>query len=142
MKRYFYLLTLVFVFVLPAVVGGVYLRDEISVSQLAVFVALVTIIGSIWDVWATKHGKTDSVWLWSFNKKQTLGVTFLGLPIEEYAFYVASSTYVVVMWEVIKQLLTKKASAALLLLAGLTIWTLTAILVPYFLGGRRDKLIG
>lgn len=102
MRRYYYLLTLTFVFVIPTIVAAFLMRDVISLQALIPFIVLVTVIGSIWDVWATRHGKKDRVWLWQFHRSQTLGKRFLGLPIEEYLFYTASSVYIIYMWEGIK----------------------------------------
>lgn len=102
MRRYYYLLTLTFVFCIPTIIAAVLLQDVIALRELVPFVVLVTIIGSIWDVWATRHGKRDRVWLWQFHQSQTLGHRFLGLPIEEYLFYTASSIYIIYMWEGLK----------------------------------------
>jgi len=51
-------------------------------------VFLLCILGSIifgwaWDYWATHS------WLWHFSPDHTLGVKFLGLPVEEYIFFVS-----------------------------------------------------
>src|SRR3989344_6438982 len=99
MKRFYYLITLTFVFIIPAIVAGLFLSKHISVEPLIPFIFAVTILGSIWDIWATRHSKKDRVWIWQFNNKETLGLKIFGLPIEEYLFYVVSSVYVVFMWE-------------------------------------------
>lgn len=46
----------------------------------------ICIIGSIlfalpWDYWATHF------WLWRFSPDHTLGIEFLGIPLEEYVFF-------------------------------------------------------
>ena len=109
--------------------------------QFIPFVLTVTVIGSIWDIWATKHKGRDPVWLWQFNAKQTLGITLLGLPIEEYLFYAASSVYVIFMWEGIRQMI-ENGGQLYVAIPLLTLWTLGAILLPYMFGPRGDKLIG
>ena len=107
MKKYYYLLTLIFVFCIPTIVAGFYLSNFISLKNLIPFVLCVSVIGSIWDIWAAKHGKKDRVWLWQFNRRQTLGYTLLGIPLEEYLFYIVSSVYVIFMWEGINLILSK-----------------------------------
>ncbi len=142
MKKFSYLLTLFGVFGIPAVFAGVFLSYYISLDSLLPFIITITIIGSIWDVWATRHGKRDRVWLWQFNHRQTIGMRFLGLPVEEYLFYVASSVYVIFMWESFK-LMTSNAPSEVYMATGLlSAWTLFAISLPYWLGRRSDKFIG
>ena len=114
----------------------------IDLKALVPFIVLVTIIGSIWDVWATRHGKKDRIWLWQFNRKQTMGIRFLGLPIEEYLFYVASSVYVIFMWEGLKLMIKGGNSQVYLVVTLLSAWTLFAILLPYVVGRKRDKFTG
>ncbi|MDZ4286272.1 MAG: lycopene cyclase domain-containing protein, partial [Candidatus Sungbacteria bacterium] len=92
--------------------------------------------------WATKHRSKDPIWLWQFNDKQTLGIKVLGLPIEEYMFYIASSTYVIYMWEGIKNMTQNNGGQLYIVVALLTLWTLIGILLPYKFGPRGDKLTG
>jgi len=93
--KFYYLISLLFVFVIPASAAAHFVIDRIPMINLLTFVAGITILGSIWDIWATRHGKKDPIWLWQFNFKDTLGVKLFGLPIEEYIFYIASSLYIV-----------------------------------------------
>src|ERR1700752_2661235 len=120
MKKYHYISGLFFVFFIPKVIPGFYLADFVDLAALIPFILLVTIIGSIWDIWATRHGKKDRIWLWQFNRSQTLGLRLLDLPIEEYLFYVVSSVYVIFMWESLKLMLqesTRQAYGIVLLLS-------------------------
>lgn len=143
MKRYHYLLSLLFVFCIPTVVAGFFLSEYISLDALIPFIVLVTIIGSIWDVWATRHGKKDRIWLWQFHHSQTIGIRFLGLPIEEYLFYVASSVYVIFMWEGLKLMVETNDSQVYTTIGLLALWTLVSIFVPYVFGKRKgDRFIG
>lgn len=142
MKRFYYLLTLLFVFCIPSVFAGFFLSNYISLSALIPFIITVTIIGSIWDVWATRHSKRDCVWLWQFNKRQTIGIKFLGLPIEEYLFYTASSVYVIFMWEGIKLMVLHNTLQIYSVVLLLSIWTVIAIGIPYIFAPKKDKFIG
>ena len=141
-RRYHYILTLSFVFVIPTIIASVVLSDEIYLGALLPFIVLVTIIGSIWDIWATRHGKKDRVWLWQFNGRQTLGIRLFGLPVEEYLFYVASSVYVVFMWEGFKLMLERSSFQVYQVIGSLAAWTIVSICVPYVFRKRGDKLIG
>ncbi len=141
MQKYYYCLSLLFVFVIPTAIAGVLLRNDIPWTALVPFIVLVTIIGSIWDVWATRHGRKDRIWLWQFNRRQTIGIRILGLPIEEYIFYVASSVYVIFMWQGF-QLMIRNSVEAYLIVGSLAVWTLISIAVPYLFRKRGDKLIG
>ncbi len=120
---------------------GLFLRNTIFLRDLIPFIIVVSIIGSIWDIWATKHKNKDAVWLWQFNGRQTIGIKFLGLPVEEYLFYLASSVYVIFMWEGIKQM-TLDAHSGVTIVLVVSVWTLIAILLPYKFGLKGDKLFG
>lgn len=142
MRRFYYLQSLILVFCIPSIIAGYFLSGTFSFQQLAVFVLVVTLVGSIWDVWAARHGPKDTVWLWQFHHSQTLGITFLDLPIEEYLFYVASSVYVVLMWEGIKEVIAGDAGGRIyFIIPALGLWTLTSILLPYFWGPKGDRFI-
>lgn len=139
--KFYYLGTLFFVFCIPTIIAGYFLSKNISLLPLVPFVVCVTLIGSIWDIWATKHGKVDRVWLWQFNRQQTLGITFLGLPAEEFLFYTVSSVYVIFMWEGIKLIMSKSTLDTYLIVIILSGWTLISIAVPYVISPQGDKLI-
>ncbi len=141
MKRFYYLITLISVFCIPSILAGVFLSKYISLSALVPFVISVAIIGSIWDIWATRHSRKDCVWLWQFNRSETLGIKFLGLPIEEYLFYVVSSVYVILMWEGMKLMVSNRSVDIYLVVGGLSIWTFISIAVPYFFAPKGDRFI-
>lgn len=53
-------------------------------------VFLYCILGSIifgypWDYWATHS------WLWHFSAAHIVGVSFFGLPLEEYVFFISEA---------------------------------------------------
>ena len=109
--------------------------NSISLLQLIIFVSTITVTGALWDLWATRHGKKDPFWIWAFNPKDTLGVQLLGVPIEEYFFYIFSSIYIVFMWKGIEL-------GFYFLIPALGVWTFIALLVPYKMSPQNDKLIG
>ncbi len=142
LEKYYYLMSLSLVFVIPSVIAGYFVPSTIAISQLIIFIFLVTIVGSLWDLWATQHGKKDSVWLWSFNTKNTLGIKFLGLPIEEYLFYTASSVYVIFLWTSIQLAMQTGNASLYFLMPCLAIWTALSISIPYKLSPNNDKVLG
>jgi lycopene cyclase domain-containing protein len=99
MKRYSYAASLSAVFLIPALAIWYALGIRVPVVQMLIFVLLITVVGSVYDVWAARHGRHDTHWLWSFNKTNTVGIEILDLPVEEYLFYTFSSLYVVIAWE-------------------------------------------
>lgn len=61
-----------------------YWRLLIQYKKTLLFCAIGAIIfGLPWDYWATHH------WLWHFSPDRTLGVEMLGIPAEEYVFFVS-----------------------------------------------------
>ncbi len=140
-SKYYYIVSLLVVFVLPAVVEGFFVIGNISILNLLTFVSGILILGSIWDIWATRHGQRDPIWLWQFNFKDTLGIKIFGLPIEEYLFYVSASVYIVFSWESIKYATETGNVFIYLLLSMLSVWSLLMILIPYKLRIKKDKVL-
>lgn len=140
MKRFYYLLSLLFVFVIPATIQAYFVLDRILIINLIIFIVWITIIGIIWDIWATRHGKRDPIWMWQFNSSETLGIKIFDLPIEEYIFYVASSAYIVFVWEGIKFALEEHNITMYFILPFLAVWSLLAVLILYLIKAKNDKL--
>ena len=138
--RLYYLLSLLLVFIIPAFMVAYFVWERIPTINLILFVAGITVLGGIWDIWATRHGKRDPVWLWQFNFRDTLGIKLFDLPIEEYIFYLASGIYIVFTWEAIRLALETKSTLMFMLIPFLGLWSLLAILIPYILKAKRDKL--
>ncbi len=130
MKRFYYLLSLIVVFVIPASIEAIFVYHRIRVRHLIYFVILITILGSVWDLWATKHGKKDKIWLWQFNYSDTLGIKLFDLPIEEYLFYITSSLYIIFVWEGIKLALDTNNVYMYLIIPLLGLWSLFGSIIP------------
>jgi lycopene cyclase domain-containing protein len=56
----------------------------------------------VWDVIVTARGH------WSFNSQYIIGVVFLGLPIEEWLFFIVIVFVSVFTWEALKVVLKEK----------------------------------
>lgn len=138
-SKFYYILSLLFIFIIPASIAGYFVAARIPILNLSIFVLSITILGGAWDIWATRHGKKDPIWLWQFNFKDTLGIKLFDLPIEEYLFYTASSLYVIFIWEGIKYALEKQDFLMYILLPFLGVWTLIFITLPYLLMNKTDK---
>lgn len=138
--RFYYLLSLLLIFVFPAVIAGYFIWKRIVLTDLIKFVAGITFLGSFFDIWATRHGKRDPIWLWQFNPKDTLGIQIFDLPIEEYLFYVVSSVYIVFMWEGIRFASESGNIFVYLLLSFLSIWILGVMIILYLIRLPRDKI--
>ena len=138
MRRFTYLLSLIFVFTIPAVAIFLCTSNHLNLFNLTTFIIGITLIGCGWDIWATRHGKNDAVWLWQFNKRNTLGLKLCGLPIEEYLFYIVTSAYIILIWQTVNSTyLSDKIRLSLLTCTA--IWSLAFIAIPYFLNIKGDK---
>jgi lycopene cyclase domain-containing protein len=135
--RFYYILSLLFVFVVPASFLAMLVWERIPFINFIFFVASITILGSIWDVWAVRHGKRDKTWLWQFNFRDTLGIKVFDLPIEEYLFYISSSLYIVLLWEGIKIAIETGNIFMYIVIPFLGVWSLLCILIPYRLKKKR-----
>lgn len=141
MKKYYYLLSLFFVFILPTIVIYAFIYNIIKLLPLFLFIFNILIIGSIWDIWATKHGKNDSFWIWQFNHQETLGIKFFGLPVEEYLFYIFSSTYIIFLWEGIKYGYEEQNFIMLFVLLFSSLISIFFILLPYIIKNKNDIIL-
>jgi lycopene cyclase domain-containing protein len=119
---------------------GSFILERINLGNLVSFILGITIIGSIWDIWATKHGKRDRVWLWQFNYADMLGVRFFGLPIEEYLFYVSTSAYIIFIWEGIRLASESRDPQIFNILGIVGVWSLVFIVLPYLIRPKKDKI--
>lgn len=137
--KFYYLTSLFFIFVLPACVVAYFVLDRIPLPNLVTFIVGITVLGSIWDIWATRHGRRDPIWLWQFNFKDTLNVKLFDLPVEEYLFYIASSVYIIFIWEGIRYALETGSLLMYVLLPFVGIWSLLLTLVPYVIRAKGDK---
>ncbi len=136
MKHYTYVASLLLVFTIPALVQAYFLHNRISLPHLLIFAAIVTILGTLYDIWATRHGGRDPIWLWQFNPKDTLGIKLFDLPIEEYLFFAITSCYCVLSWEGINYALEARGGAIYYAVPVLGLWTLAAVAVMALAGPK------
>jgi lycopene cyclase domain-containing protein len=71
-------------------------------GSLACAMLFVSVPFWIWDVIVTERGH------WSFNSQYIIGVVFLGLPIEEWLFFIVIVFVSVFTWEALKVVLKEK----------------------------------
>lgn len=138
MKKYSYILSLFFVFFLPTAYLWSALSIKIPPAQLMAFLGFVTIVGSVYDVWAARHGKSDTHWLWSFNGANTLGFRVLDLPVEEILFYTLSALYIIVTWEAAGIGYATSSYEYLGALVGAALWTVGCITGSFLLVGYDE----
>jgi lycopene cyclase domain-containing protein len=140
MQRFYYLGSLLVVFAIPAGVIMPFIIHQIPIANLILFLVGILFLGSVWDVWATRHGKKDAVWIWQFNHKDTIGVTLFDIPLEEYLFYLLSSAYIIFLWEAIKLALSTDSPLLSILIATLALWSLLGAMFPYWIKPRGDRI--
>jgi lycopene cyclase domain-containing protein len=73
-----------------------------NIAKLAITAFCVSVPFITWDVVVTMRGH------WSFNPNYVLGVEVLGLPIEEWAFFVVIVFVSVFTWEALKIVAERK----------------------------------
>jgi lycopene beta-cyclase len=71
---------------------GLYRRRRAMIASIAT----VVVVFGAWDVIATARGH------WSFNPVYVLGPSLLGLPIEEWLFFVVVPFVTIFTWESVK----------------------------------------
>jgi lycopene cyclase domain-containing protein len=71
-------------------------------KELFTTILCVAIPFWIWDVIVTERGH------WSFNPLHVVGISFFGLPIEEWLFFVVIAFVSIFTWEAISELLRRK----------------------------------
>jgi lycopene cyclase domain-containing protein len=67
-----------------------------NVAALFRTMLLVSVPFCIWDVIVTERGH------WSFNSQYVVGISFFGLPIEEWLFFIVIVFVSVFTWEALK----------------------------------------
>jgi len=102
MMRFAYLATIM-VFTFPFVAYGLYRREFRRVLFAVAVVGVV--VGGLWDSIATHLLK-----LWSFNPDTIIGLWLLGLPLEEWFFFIFVSMGVATVALKTREQLTKKKS--------------------------------
>lgn len=92
-------LALVLGALLTALAIGAWKKQRWLMRPKTTLLAIMTVAGLFifWDVLAARSGH------WSFNPEFTLGPTILGLPIEEWLFFVAIPLVSLAVWEVLRQ---------------------------------------
>jgi lycopene cyclase domain-containing protein len=77
---------------------GIYRRRGALLRSMAIVCPLFW----AWDVVAAARGH------WSFNAEYTVGLVILGLPIEEWLFFIVASFVSIFTWESTKYFLRKR----------------------------------
>ncbi|MES2224349.1 MAG: lycopene cyclase domain-containing protein [Patescibacteria group bacterium] len=90
--------------------------------KLAVFSFVLLIYGIGWDMWATKHGRKDKLWIWCFNPKTITGIYLDRHPLEEYIFGIFHLFWVILLWEVLSRAISNNDLLTLFIVVLLGIW--------------------
>jgi len=123
--RFTYIKLLVAIYFPPIIALILFLESKTDLLKLSVFSFVVVIYGIAWDMWATKHGRTDKLWIWRFNRKTITGLFIEHHPFDEYLFGILHIFWVVVFWEVLNGVISDfnfKILAVLVLVILWQIW--------------------
>ncbi len=125
------------IFAIPAIVEAIFMRGHTSYHDLIIFMIGVTLLGSFWDIMSTRHGRRDPIWLWQFNFSDMLGIKILGLPIEEYLFYIISSSCIIMTWESIRYVSVTHDMTMRTVLFLMCFWSLGCLCLQYYWGLKK-----
>jgi len=94
--NYEYLFTLILVLIVSIVV---HYRYEVTLfrkraTTILMFLIFI-IIGMLWDTIGVERG------FWTYPKENNVGIIVLGLPIEEFLFYIIIPYFVLVVYRVL-----------------------------------------
>ena len=100
-----------------------YFSYFLSTKQILLIVILIvytTIWLTPWDMVSALGSKAVKRWLWDFNPKEILGFKILGLPFEEFVYFVFFVSFPISAWEFFKSLnINGNVGAGLVVIAGL-----------------------
>ena len=139
LRRFNFLRGLLTIFILPGAVALYTVRDSINFKNFVILLVGLTILMAIWDIWSTRHGKKDKVWLWQYHKGDTLGIMIYNLPLEEYFLYSSAGFWIIPNWELLRLASANPESGAATLLMALAVWTLLAVSLPFLFRPKGDR---
>ena len=82
--------------IIPSVILLIYLKDRINFKRLLLALFILFIIGFIWDQLSVKLG------IWDFTQDKIIG-NVLGIPIEEYIFFIFVPLLVIMVYTLINK---------------------------------------
>jgi lycopene cyclase domain-containing protein len=104
---------------------GLILGTGINWPKLLVFALFLVVYGIAWDIWATKHGRNDKLWIWRFNRNVITGVTIKHHPLEEYIFGFGHIIWLILFWELFYPALINRQYIVIFILVLVSIWEIS-----------------
>ena len=126
-----YFKTLALTLLLPLVAMLFVLWDQINLQYLFVFVLLASVVALAWDIWSTRQGSRDTLWVWRYNPKTTTGVRVLGHPLEQYVFAFGTILWIVLFWELVISVTNEYTEFQAAILLAIVLWEFFAVAVIY-----------
>jgi len=93
----YYIILITIFAVIPSIILLFYLRDKINLKNLVVSLSLLFVIGFVWDQISVRLG------IWNFSDEKIIG-KFLGIPIEEYIFFIFVPLLVITVYILINKI--------------------------------------
>jgi len=91
-----YLISIILLSIIPSAIILFYKRNLIKPMLKVIPIVFVT--GVLWDYLAVSRG-----W-WSYaGRPYMLGISFIGVPLEDYLFIIFASMTIICLWEVLKE---------------------------------------
>ena len=126
-----YLNLLAIFFTLPIIVMIAIEWDYFRLREAGVFIFLILIYGMGWDIWATRHGEKDRLWIWQYNPNTSTGLKILGHPIEQYLLGAAWFLWLLLFWELLQRILVMPIITELTAFIGVSLWMIIMSVFVY-----------
>ena len=120
--KFIYLRLLVAIYIPPILALLALIESGFNLLNLLIFSCIIVIYGIAWDMWATRHGKTDKLWIWRFNPKTVTGISIAHHPFDEYIFGICHIVWLILLWEILNHALQEKDVTTLHILIVTIVW--------------------
>lgn len=124
---------------LPALLMVFVQENSFDYSSLIFTTFSLGFTGILGDIWATRQGKRDKLWIWAFSRRTLTGSKLLGHPLEEYFFFIAATPYVILFWELLNSVVRKPDKASIVVGLIVLVWVHAGAIILYRLHTRRAR---
>jgi lycopene cyclase domain-containing protein len=94
---YYYIILMTIFAVIPSLILLFVLRKRINLKNLGISLIILFVIGVLWDQMSVRLG------IWSFSDDKIMG-NLLGIPIEEYIFFIFVPLLVITVFTLINKI--------------------------------------
>ncbi len=126
MRRFYYSLAYLFFLGLPAFLLHIFFVEQFNWKALIVTTLVSLFVGGIFDIWGTRQNLNDRFFVWDYDSKSILGFKILGVPVEDFFFFLVLTPFLLVtVYEASYQLVRSDINFS---------WVIAALLVMIIIG--------